>query len=271
MEKETNSSSPTTNQTTYSLFPIAYLDAINSLPSTQAYKKKSYDLLEAHEGDYLLDVGCGTGDDVRALACIVGKTGHVVGVDANTQMVEEAIRRSRGLDLKVDFHHDKADKLQFKNETFHGCRVDRLLHQLENPKPILTELIRVLRPDGIVVIVEPDFGTIAIDGADIMLSRDIIYHAYSSSKALCGRQLYRMFAEAELTDIVVEASTSIFTDFELANGLFHLQEATNLLVKKNLLSEDKALSWLKSLAEASKSARFFCSMTGFSVKGKKTI
>jgi 2-polyprenyl-3-methyl-5-hydroxy-6-metoxy-1,4-benzoquinol methylase len=41
-------------------------------------RQLSYDLLEVYEGQHLLDVGCGLGDDVRALARLVGASGRVV-------------------------------------------------------------------------------------------------------------------------------------------------------------------------------------------------
>jgi SAM-dependent methyltransferase len=44
-----------------------YLDAVSSLAGAQAYKQWSYDLLNIRPGDRVIDVGCGTGDDARAV------------------------------------------------------------------------------------------------------------------------------------------------------------------------------------------------------------
>src|SRR5688500_3247657 len=56
----------------------AYLRRVFEVISAQ--KSESYALLEPSPGKRLLDVGCGTGDDVRALARLVGPTGQSVGV-----------------------------------------------------------------------------------------------------------------------------------------------------------------------------------------------
>ena len=43
---------------------------------TQAYKRRSYAILAARTDARILDVGCGTGDDVLALAQFVGSAVH---------------------------------------------------------------------------------------------------------------------------------------------------------------------------------------------------
>jgi trans-aconitate 2-methyltransferase len=45
-------------------------------------------------GDRVLDLGCGSGDFTATLARIVGPEGHVVGVDAQPSMLEEARARA---------------------------------------------------------------------------------------------------------------------------------------------------------------------------------
>jgi SAM-dependent methyltransferase len=46
-------------------------------------------------GDRVLDLGCGSGDLTATVAELVGDDGHVVGVDAQPTMLEEARRRAR--------------------------------------------------------------------------------------------------------------------------------------------------------------------------------
>jgi len=37
------------------------------MEAIQAYKRRTFDLLEVKAGHHILDVSCGTGDDVRTL------------------------------------------------------------------------------------------------------------------------------------------------------------------------------------------------------------
>ncbi len=48
------------------------------------------ELLALQPGEKVLDIGCGTGDDIRDLAQLVGSSGWCVGVDQNGAMIEEA-------------------------------------------------------------------------------------------------------------------------------------------------------------------------------------
>ena len=60
---------------------IAALDEQASLPAIQRLRASAAEILRPRSGDRLLDVGCGTGEVVRALAGLVGAHGKVVGVE----------------------------------------------------------------------------------------------------------------------------------------------------------------------------------------------
>ena len=59
---------------------VTHLDKITALDQALAYKRQTYDLLQIQPGQRLLDVGCGAGDDVRAMAERVGAAGRVIGL-----------------------------------------------------------------------------------------------------------------------------------------------------------------------------------------------
>ena len=84
-------------------FLIRFVDDANALEPVRACKQRMLALLRVTAGQQLLDVGCGAGDDVRELARLVGSAGRVVGVDSSAEMIAEAQRRSRGLNLPAAF------------------------------------------------------------------------------------------------------------------------------------------------------------------------
>ncbi len=61
----------------------------------ESSKQRTFELLEIKKGYRLLDVGCGTGEDVRAMASLVGRTGSVIGIDRSEAMVAEAQKQTR--------------------------------------------------------------------------------------------------------------------------------------------------------------------------------
>ena len=101
-------------------------------------------------GARLLDVGCGTGGLLRALA----GQGDVVGIDSAD--VALTYCRERGLDVvRTD-----ASTLPFGAGTFDGCVMMDVLEHLDDEQPVLHEVRRVLRPDGVVIVSVPAFAAL---------------------------------------------------------------------------------------------------------------
>jgi ubiquinone/menaquinone biosynthesis C-methylase UbiE len=172
-------------------FFVRYLDTASGLVQTQQFKQRTFALLNVQAGMQLLDVGCGTGDDVRALAQLVGGTGRVVGVDKSETMVAEAHKRSEGEDLPVEYYVSDAQRLPFAAQTFDGCRAERLFQHVEFPRQVLAEMVRVTRPGGRIVVLDPDFGTLALSSQDRAATRELLHFACDSRirNGWIGRQL----------------------------------------------------------------------------------
>ena len=75
---------------------VAYLDEVARLDYMRNVKKQVTEMLDLHSGDTVLDVGCGTGDDAREMARLVGPLGRVIGLDNDDSILEVARRRSEG-------------------------------------------------------------------------------------------------------------------------------------------------------------------------------
>src|SRR4051794_2452639 len=76
---------------------VDYLDNARLQPWVRHVKQWSLDHLELSEGDQALDLGCGTGEDVLAMASLVDRSGSAVGVDVSSTMATAARERSIAL------------------------------------------------------------------------------------------------------------------------------------------------------------------------------
>jgi SAM-dependent methyltransferase len=129
---------------------VAWQERMAAWPAVAAYKRRTYELLEA--SGRLLDVGCGPGDDVVALG-----VDRCVGVDRSVAMCERAgargvrVVRSDGL------------ALPFPDQTFDGARSDRVLQHVVDVRAALAELVRVVRPCSPLVVADPDQGSLVIE------------------------------------------------------------------------------------------------------------
>lgn len=260
---------------------VRYLDALRSLPAAQQYKQMSFHLLEVRDGARLLDVGCGSGDDVRALAALVGGRGEVVGVDSSERMIEEARARAgrtgvpaAGADVggvaTVEFNVMDAHQLAFPDAAFDGCRSDRVLQHVEDPRRVLGELVRVARPGARIVVVEPDWETFVIDAADRQVTRRVLNHRCDDVRhGWIGRQLPGLCHEAGLADVVVQPITLPSTSLAEIEHLGRLTVTVERAVAAGSISPEAGDAWLADLRERDAAGRFFSAITGFVVAGRK--
>jgi ubiquinone/menaquinone biosynthesis C-methylase UbiE len=249
---------------------VHYLTAVSSLEMVKRYKRTTYDLLSVRRGEHVLDVGCGAGDDARALAQLVGREGRVVGLDFSQTMITEAERKAVGLGDSLEFRQGDAQQLPFPDFTFDACRVDRVLQHLDAPERAIAEMTRVLKAGGRVVAAEPDWDTIVIDVADRALARKIIHHKCDSVRqGWIGRRLKNLFFAAGLTDIAVETHTLVLTELPLADQFLGIRTAAAMAALDGAISTQEAALWREWLDCTSANGSFFCSLTGFSVKAHK--
>lgn len=96
----------------------------------------------------ILDVGCGTGANLKMLA----DYGAAEGVDISPQAVEFC--RERGLDsVKLG----AAEQLPYEDDSFHLVTALDVIEHLDDDVAGLREIRRVLRPDGHVLLFVPAF------------------------------------------------------------------------------------------------------------------
>lgn len=249
---------------------VRYLDTTTGLEFFKVLKSGTYELVGAQEGAHILDAGCGTGDDVLAMARRVGENGLAAGVDNSEIMLTEARQRSEGLNLPVEFHLAEVYELPFPDATFDGCRAERLFVHLEEPQRALAEMVRVCRPGGNIVVLDSDWETVTIDASDRALTRKIVNLLCDRhANGWIGRQLSRLFKEAGLLDVRVHLGTAAITDYELAAKLLRLHQVLEWALEAGHLSSDEVDGWLAELEERNRAGTFFYSHTGVVIRGMK--
>jgi SAM-dependent methyltransferase len=107
-------------------------------------------LAPADEEARWLDVACGPGLVSLALA---PRVGSVLGVDLTPAMVERAGREARAAGLEnVGFELGDATALEVEEGGFDGAITRFSLHHVPVPARVVSEMARVVRPGGWVVI-----------------------------------------------------------------------------------------------------------------------
>jgi ubiquinone/menaquinone biosynthesis C-methylase UbiE len=243
-----------------------FLDEGNALEEIRASKAAILDGLRLSPGQRVLDVGCGMGDDVFAIAERVGHSGAVVGADASEAMIEEARRRAPP-GAPVSFQVADARALPFADGAFDGVRAERLLMHVPEVPRAVAEMARVTRPGGRVSVFDFDWDTMMVDSPNREVTRAVVRSFSDHMKnGWIGRQLPRLFRESGLGDVSVAAQVIFvpFPFFELLVGGHLARMAEGGGVARRDLD-----GWSAGLAEAHAAGRFLAGFTAFVVAGTR--
>jgi len=108
-------------------------------------------------GSRVLDVGCGTGDDLIYLATHF-KGLSLTGVDGDPKVLSMAKNKAKKLGLKIKFQVSLAERLPFKKHAFDVVWSSLMIHHLPTSIKLkaLKEMRRVLKPAGRLYLIDFD-------------------------------------------------------------------------------------------------------------------
>ncbi len=236
-------------------------------------KERSYVLLGVRPGMRLLEVGCGPGTDTVELGRRVGDQGEVVGIDLDPEMIARAEQHSTeaGLGARVRHHQGDAAALTFPDNSFDGCRAERVFLHLHEPFTVLKSMVRVTKPGGWVVVAETDFATLSFDTSETQTERCLVrlrgerlFH-----NGFAGRQLYRLFQATGLVDVKLEVVPIPVFDSQLMRYVAGLDEAEQEALATGLLSKEQVRRLHLDLAQADRTESFFGSANIMLAAGRK--
>jgi ubiquinone/menaquinone biosynthesis C-methylase UbiE len=109
-----------------------------------------------------LDIATGTGEFARALAPHVAS---VIGLDATDAMMEQGRKFVEAAGVaNVTFQKGVVQELPFADESFDIVASRYAFHHFADPKPVISEMVRVCKTGGHVIVVDiviPDASTAA--------------------------------------------------------------------------------------------------------------
>jgi 2-polyprenyl-3-methyl-5-hydroxy-6-metoxy-1,4-benzoquinol methylase len=114
--------------------------------------------MQLHQAKNVLDVGCGIGHWSQLLAPVLPQDGRVTGIDREDEWVAKAKERAIAFGLQERYHYEKGDviSLPFADSTFDLVTCQTVLIHLKDPKQGLREMLRVVKPGGIILAAEPN-------------------------------------------------------------------------------------------------------------------
>lgn len=131
-----------------------FLNHFLSLGIDLYWRRQSVKALELKDGNKLLDVACGTGD--QGFAALKTADIEVMGLDFSANMLELAKKKidKRGLSEKFQVVQGDAEKLPFPDNSFDALSISYGIRNVGTISAALSEFYRVLKPGGRISILE---------------------------------------------------------------------------------------------------------------------
>ena len=119
---------------------------------------------EAGKPRLILDLGCGPGVSALALASVCPKD-TVVGLDYSQFMINRAIRHDAG--RQCGWVRGDAHRLPFPDGVADAVTGHSFLYLLSDRETALQEIRRILKPQGVLVLLEPTRQSLLADGVAV--------------------------------------------------------------------------------------------------------
>ncbi|MFD8478521.1 methyltransferase domain-containing protein [Kitasatospora sp. NPDC059673] len=231
-------------------------------------------------GQVVVDLGCGAGPTLRAVSRIAPQA-SLIGIDRSAASLHQArvgLAGHKGSTAAIVA--DLRDPLPCSDESVDVVLSYNTIECLPNPKEMLAEVARVLRPGGRAVIAHVDFDSIVVAGADTDLDRRVC-HAFADdaqswmdhTDGRIGRKLGLLLARSPLDLVGVEPLLAWSTEF---TG--HAQDRVGQ-TRKALLSAarhgrgavapEEVEAWYTSVCDADRLGGFFFSELAFIAVAEK--
>lgn len=144
----------------------------------------------------ILDVATGRGGCIGWLIDALDGFSHLAGIDISTETLCQTA---------MDFPHEEVDlagmcaaKLGFRNGSFDLVAIVNSVHHLCSPAEALQEMVRVLRPGGLLLICE----MLRDEQNDLQMSHVLVHHWWADIDRVAGIPHSETFDRQQLLDLV---------------------------------------------------------------------
>ena len=130
------------------------LNRVISFGIDVSWRKKIVKILKSKNPSTILDVATGTGD--LAIAMVKTNAQKIIGLDISKGMLDVGIEKikDRNLNNTIEMVIGDSENLKYENDFFDAITVSFGVRNFESLDSGLSEIFRVLKPNGSLVILE---------------------------------------------------------------------------------------------------------------------
>ncbi len=188
-----------------------------------SWRQKVLKLVAEQKPNSVLDIATGTGD----LAILMAQTSakKIVGIDISKGMIDVGHKKikEQNLTKKITFQIADSENLPFQDNSFDAITVAFGIRNFENLEKGLSEIYRVLSPNGIFVVLETSnpikfpfkqgyflYSKYILPAIGRLFSKDKVAYQYlseSASKFPFGKAMHNIFAKIGFINIQILPQT----------------------------------------------------------------
>jgi len=129
-----------------------FLNHFLSLGIDKLWRKKAVKILRSFNPDTVLDVATGTAD--FAIAALDSGAKEIVGIDISEGMLSVGREKVKKYNGRIRLERGDSEHIQFNDQTFDAIIVAFGVRNFEHLQKGLTEMRRVLKPGGHLIVLE---------------------------------------------------------------------------------------------------------------------
>jgi len=178
------------------------------------------------EGDTVIDLGSGAGNDCFVARNECGASGKVIGVDFTTEMINKARQNAEKLGYNnVEFRFGDIENMPVSDDSADVVVSNCVLNLVPNKKNVIQDIYRVLKPGGHFSISD-----IVLQG-DLpeKLVHDAEMYAGCVSGAIQKEDYINFIKEAGFENITIQKEKAILIPKDILNKYLNEDEITEFL------------------------------------------
>lgn len=189
--------------------------------------------LNIKRGDYILDIGCGTGRLAEYISEIIGDKGHIYSIDPAEYRIQVAQKKIKDKNLpNISFEVGRGEDLSgFADNIFDTVVMNVVFGWITDKKTTLAEVYRVLKPNGLVGITTSSKGLPGplMGITDELLKREPYASQVAnmdSGKSITSDELLRLLINAGFSDINLKLRRT-YMHYKNPSDLIEFTEASH--------------------------------------------
>jgi SAM-dependent methyltransferase len=213
-----------------------------------------FDQIGIRDGWRVVEIGCGPRGCLGLLSTRVGSAGRVVGVERSEELVERGRQfLAKHRMTNVEVVHADARATGLPAGTFDVATARLVLVNVPEPERLVAEMVRLVRPGGVVALHEADSTTQRCDPPHPAQTRLLqVLGAYAEKNGIdrsIGTRVPRMLRDAGVIDVRVNPLVHVYPP---GHGrrmmvLEFVENARQRLIEQNVVGEGELNELLAAL------------------------